>query len=265
MVMAPPTTTDSAVSPCFHGAWHSSTGISHPDLLPHIPSVRLSAVNSSPRPGIAPESPNSSSQLLCLLGDLCPCLECVWLWQGLSDSHSIYATTDQLFHSQPKIFLLWFRQLLPRGDQTPTSVLPPTLRAGPGLLRLLFSPHLLHPTECCGSIYSFPLVRDSCDFSDGVLQALLCLKVYSWCIRGEKCNPHPPTPLPSCSPVFSFFPLTFLISLAHKLARPRGLSACTSDLSPYLKKSRIYQVDEIRGRKSKHLSSQSRGDAEFCR
>ena len=34
----------------------------------------ISAVNSSPDPGIAPQSPNSSSQPLCLSGDLCPCL-----------------------------------------------------------------------------------------------------------------------------------------------------------------------------------------------
>ena len=29
---------------------------------------------------------------------------------------------------------------------------------------------------------------------------LLCLKVSSWCIHGERCTPRPPTPLPSCSP-----------------------------------------------------------------
>ena len=64
--------------------------------------------------------------------------------------------------------------------------LPP--RAGPVLLTLLFSPlvpssyRVLH-----GSIYSFPLVRYSCLLSAGVLHALLCLKVYSWCIRGERC------------------------------------------------------------------------------
>ena len=45
-------------------AWLSSTGISHHNLLPHIPSTRLSAVNSSPCPGTVPQSPNSSSQLL---------------------------------------------------------------------------------------------------------------------------------------------------------------------------------------------------------
>ena len=101
MVMAPPPIHDSAVSPCFHGAWFSSTGICHHNLLPHIPSIRLSAVNSSPHLGIAPQSLNSSSQLLPLPGDPCSCLAYVWVLQGLSDSHSIQTATDQLFHSQP--------------------------------------------------------------------------------------------------------------------------------------------------------------------
>ena len=37
-------------------AWLSSTGISHHDLCPHIPSIHLSTVNSSPHPRIAPQS-----------------------------------------------------------------------------------------------------------------------------------------------------------------------------------------------------------------
>ena len=77
---------------------------------------------------------------------------------------------------------------------------PHLLRAGPVLLTLLFLP--LVPSSYCvlrGSIYSFPLVRYSCPLSAGVRQALLCLKVYSWCIHGERCTLCPPTPLPSCS------------------------------------------------------------------
>ena len=42
-------------------SWLSSTGFSHRDLLPHVPSIRLSTVNSSPSPGIAPQSLNASS------------------------------------------------------------------------------------------------------------------------------------------------------------------------------------------------------------
>ena len=77
---------------------------------------------------------------------------------------------------------------------------PHPLRAGPVLLTLLFFPlvpssyRVLH-----GSIYSFPLVRYSCPLSAGVLHAPLCLKVYSWCICGERCTPCPPTPPPSFS------------------------------------------------------------------
>ena len=84
MVPAPPATHDPEVSPCFHGCQLSSTGISHHSLPPHLPSTRLSTVHSSPHPGIAPQSPNSSPQLLCLLADLCPCARYVWLQQGLS-------------------------------------------------------------------------------------------------------------------------------------------------------------------------------------
>ena len=36
------------------------------------------------------------------------------------------------------------------------------------------------------------------------LQDLLHLKMYSWCICGERCTPLPPAPLPSCLSAFSF-------------------------------------------------------------
>ena len=73
-------------------------------------------------------------------------------------------------------------------------------RAGLVLLTLLFFP--LVPSYCGvlrGSIYSFPLVRYRCPLSAGVLHALLCLKMYSWCIRRERYTPCPPTPLTSFS------------------------------------------------------------------
>ena len=88
MEMAPPPTRDSHYRLASMAAWLSSTGISH-DLLSHIPSIHLSAVNSSPRTGIAPQSLHSSSQSLPLPENPCSCLAYVWLWQGLSDSHSI--------------------------------------------------------------------------------------------------------------------------------------------------------------------------------
>ena len=87
MVMAPPPTRDSAVLSCFHGCPHISIGISHHDLPPHITLICLSTVNSSPRAGIAPQSPNSSSQVLCLPGHLHPYLGYVWLQRGLFSFH----------------------------------------------------------------------------------------------------------------------------------------------------------------------------------
>ena len=54
MVMAPPLHGTQQCRPSSMAAWLSSTGTSHHSLLPHIPSTHLSAVNSSPHPGIAP-------------------------------------------------------------------------------------------------------------------------------------------------------------------------------------------------------------------
>ena len=103
------------------------------------------------------------------------------------------------------MFLLWLRQLPWCGDQTLASV-PPSARAGPVLLTLLFSPIVpLSYWVLCSPIFSFPLVRYSCLLPAGFLHTLLCLKVYSWCIRGERCIPHPPTPPPSCSLHEKFF------------------------------------------------------------
>ena len=81
----------------------------------------------------------------------------------------------------------------------------PPWRVGPVLLTLMFSP--LVPSSyrvLCGSICSFLLIRYSCPLSASVLNVLLCLKVYSWCIHGERCTSHPPTPQPSCSLLFYF-------------------------------------------------------------
>ena len=96
------------------------------------------------------------------------------------------------------------------------------LTAGPVLLTLLFFP--LVPSSyrvLCGSKYSLPLVRYSCLLSADVLHALLCLKVYSWCICGERCTPCPPTPPPSCSPLWNIFFsfMLHLVSLAYRELR----------------------------------------------
>ena len=54
MVMAPPPCMTQQHRLASMAAWVSSTGISHHDLLPHIPSIHLSTDKSSPSPGIAP-------------------------------------------------------------------------------------------------------------------------------------------------------------------------------------------------------------------
>ena len=58
-----------------------------------------------------------------------------------------------------------------------------------------FSPFFLHPPEFCVGLCSSPVVRYSYMRSAFILQDLLCLKVFSWCIWGERRTPCPPTPL----------------------------------------------------------------------
>ena len=95
------------------------------------------------------------------------------------------------------MLLLRLRQLTRCGDQTPTSVPPPTKGRSSLTNSPIFPLVPLYYWVLHGSIYSFLLVRYSCPFSAGVLHALLFLKVYSWCIRGERCTPHTPIPTPS--------------------------------------------------------------------
>ena len=159
-------------------AWLSSAIISHHDLLPHIPSIHLSAVNSSTCPGIALQSLNSSSELLHLPRYQRSCLGYVWLWQGLI---LILFRLPQISY-----FTLSLKRFSSDSDNCPDVgirclfQLPHSLRAGPFLPTLLFFP--LVPSSyrvLLGSLYYFPLVRYSCPLSAGVLHALLCLKVYS--------------------------------------------------------------------------------------
>ena len=175
--------------------WLSSTSISHPSLLPHVSLVCLSAVNSSPCPGIAPQSLHSSFQLLCLLGDLCPCPgyfgysnDCLILIPFRLPQINCFTLSLKCFSSDP--------------DNCPDMGIglllkfPHLSSAGPVLLTFLFPPLVPSPCRVLHSpIYSFLMVKYSCLLSTGVLQALLC----SRCIHGERCTPCPPTPSPSCS------------------------------------------------------------------
>ena len=93
------------------------------------------------------------------------------------------------------MFLLWLKQLPQCGDQTPASVPPPIkVRSSPTNSPLVPSSYcFLH-----GSVCSFPKVKYSCPLSARVPLAFLCVKVYFWCICGERCTPHSPTPPPFC-------------------------------------------------------------------
>ena len=90
------------------------------------------------------------------------------------------------------MFLVWLSCPLSRTGSL--FQLPHLPLAGPVLLTLLFFPLVPSSYQVLrGSRYSFPLVRYSCLLSAGALHALLCLKVYSWCIYGGRCTPRPPT------------------------------------------------------------------------
>ena len=97
------------------------------------------------------------------------------------------------------MFLLWLRQFPWCGDRTPASV-PPTAKSRPSPANTPVSPPSSFILPSFAWVYIF--------FSTGqvLLSAfswcsacILCLKVCSWCIRGERYTPCPPTPLPSCS------------------------------------------------------------------
>ena len=118
-------------------AWLPCTSISHHDL-PHISSIHLSTVNSIPRPGIAPQSLNSSSQLLPLPGDLCVSRVCM----------AVARTAILIPFRPPEIscFTLSLKCFSSHSDNCPTVGIGPLLqlphpqRVGPVLLTLLFFP-----------------------------------------------------------------------------------------------------------------------------
>ena len=154
----------------------SSTGISHRDLLSHIPSIHFSAVSSSPRPGIAPQSVNSScctSQQTSVPIRVCMAVAIQILIPFRLPQISYFTLSLKCFFSGS--------DNCPAVGIGPLVQFPHPLKADPVLLTLLFPPIVpLSYRVLCGSFaYSFPLVRYSCLLSTDVLHALLCLKVYS--------------------------------------------------------------------------------------
>ena len=137
-------------------------------FLPHIPSVHLFTVNSSPHPGVSPQSLHSSSQSLCLLGDLHPCLgyvccgkDCLTLIPFMLPQISCFTLSLKCFSSDS--------DSCPDLEIRPLLQFPHLPRAGPVLLTLLF--FSLVPS-------SYRVLRGSlCSFSTG--QVLL--SALSWC------------------------------------------------------------------------------------
>ena len=155
MVMAPPPTPDSAVSSCFQGYPAFSTGISHHSLLPHLPSIHFSAVNSSPRLGIAPHSPTPAPSRCAFQGTLVPV-------QGMYGCSKDPLILIPFRLPQISCFALSLKCFSSDSDNRldvgigPLLQFPHPLRADPVLLTLLLFP--LVPSSyrvLCGSICSF--------------------------------------------------------------------------------------------------------------
>ena len=205
MVMTPPTRHDSAVSPCFHGClaflhrhFPPRSPLSHPFDQSLHSQQKPSPWDCSTIPKLQLPAPAPSRRPAFLSGECMAVARTVWFSFHLGCHRS--AVSLSALNVSPltqTIAQMW--------GSGPLLQFPHPLRAGPILLTLLFFPLVLSSYWVLhGSIYFFPLVRSSWPLSAGVLRALLRLKVYSWCIRGERCTPHPPTPPPSCSPFFFF-------------------------------------------------------------
>ena len=129
-------------------AWLSSTGISHHHLLPHIPPIRLSTVNGSPRPGTAPQCLNFSSQAPGLQETRAPAR----LMCGCCKDYPLLIP-----FRLPRIscFTLSLKCSSSDSDNCPAVGIRPLLhfphplRVGPILLIPLFFPLVPCPTEFC--------------------------------------------------------------------------------------------------------------------
>ena len=142
MVMAPPGIHDSTVLPCLHGCLAFLHRHFPPHLLPHIPSICLSAVNSSPHLRTAPQSLNSGSQPLRLPGDL-------HLYPGMFHDTKDCLILIPLRLPQISCFIS-LKCFYSDSDNCPflgsdLFQFPRPLRTGPVLLTLLFFPLVPSP------------------------------------------------------------------------------------------------------------------------
>ena len=182
-------------------------------LLPWLPGFlhrQFPPQNPPPRPLYSPlcsqqqpslwdcsTIPNSSSQPLHLPGDLHSCPGYVWLRKDCLILIPFRLPHTSCCTRSLKCFS-WLRQLPWCWGQIPSSVPPSSKGRSSPTNTSVFSPSPFVLPVFHGIVF-FLLVRYSCLLSASVLHALLCLKVYSWYIHGERCSPCPPTPLPSCS------------------------------------------------------------------
>ena len=198
MVMAQPPMHDSAVSLCFHGCLaflHRHFPPRSPPSHPLDPSL-----HSQQQPSPWECSTIPKLQLLASVPSRGPSFlsgVCMAVARTVWFSFHLGCHRPAVSLSALNVSLLTQTVALMWGSDPCFSSTYP-LRAGPVLLTLLFFPLVPSFSQVlCGSMYSSPLVSYFCLLSAGVLHALLCLKVYSWCIREERGTSHPPTPPPS--------------------------------------------------------------------
>ena len=127
-------------------AWLSSTGISHHSLLPHIPLIHLSTVNSNPFLGSL-HNPQTPAPSHCTLHRTC-----IPVW-GIYGCGKDYLILIPFRLPQICCFTLSLKCFSSDSDDYPDVGVGPVLqfphllRGGPVLLTLLFFP--LVPTEFC--------------------------------------------------------------------------------------------------------------------
>ena len=194
MEMAPPAMRDSSIAllPWLPGfpPWAFRTTVSS---LTSPWSV--SAVNSSPCPGIAPQSLNSSSQPsrgpASLSGVCMAAARTVWFLFHLGCHRSAVSLSALNVSSLTET-------IAPMSGSDPASVPPPIEGRFSSTHTPVFPPSsFVLPSFAWFYIFFF---TSQVLLSAVVLHALLCLMVYSWCIHRERSTPRPPTSPPSCSP-----------------------------------------------------------------
>ena len=192
----PPPTYDSVVSPCFHGCLaflHRHFPQQSPASYPFGPSPssqqqllpwNCSKIPMLQLPASVPSRGPTSLSGVCMAAARIVCV--IFIPFRLSQISCLTFSLN-CFFSDP--------------DNSPNVVIGPLLqfphrpRADPVLLTLLFFPPSFF--GLLSFVWFYIFFWYTCLLSAGVLQALLCLKVYSWCIHGEICIPRPPIPLPS--------------------------------------------------------------------